>query len=362
MIRLFAAAMIVVALGALTACTRQIAGVARPSVPGPDYANAHLVWISSDEGNSVARVSFSPDGRTLVAGASAATIWDVATHRLMATLPCSGNVYGGGFVRATAFSPDSRMLAVAGACDPAPTTDGTLRLFDTSDYRLLGTLPDPGWDYLSLAFSPDGTALLAAGDLTTGTLDTGYSSNAGVSYFDPVSQRLSANVATPFDSLVDMALAPDGRTAALDVTSGDDSQSQAVQLFDVTTGQVTATLVRHESNAVAFSPDGRRVAATEYPGVVQVWDMASHAVVLTLVSRKNTAAVPFTTLTFSPDGRVITVGDYNGGLTFWDAARGRLLSTQSCDCESSVYSLTYNHDGSVLAMGTGDGRVVFFSP
>jgi WD40 repeat protein len=287
----------------------------------------------------------------------------MATHHLVATLPCSGNEYGPGTVAATAFSPDDRMLAVAGQCNPDPTIDGTLQLFDVADDRLLGTLPAPGWSYSSLAFSPDGKTLLAAGGLTTGTLDTtGYFTNAGVSYFDPVSQQMSTSVTSPFYNLVQMALSPDGRTAALVLNSGDDEQSQVVQLFDVAARQVTTTLVHHESNAVAFSADGRLVAATEYPDLAQVWNVASHAVVQTLVSTRNNAAVPFTTVAFSPDGRVIAIGDYQGGLTFWDATSGRLLSTLSCRCGSSVYSLTYNRDGSLLAMGTGDGRVVLFSP
>jgi WD40 repeat protein/tetratricopeptide (TPR) repeat protein len=99
-------------------------------------------------------VAFSPDGKLLAMASAEGNVilWNVNTGAQLQTL--SGHVNE---VWSVAFSPDGRTLA-------SGSMDATIRLWNTSTWRELVRL-DPGirFDPRSLAFSPDGDRLLAAG-------------------------------------------------------------------------------------------------------------------------------------------------------------------------------------------------------
>jgi WD40 repeat protein len=47
-----------------------------------------------------------------------------------------------------------------------------------------------------------------------------------------------------------------------------------LKIWDADTGQELLTLRGHDSNvwAVAFSPDGHRIATADHHGVIKIWD------------------------------------------------------------------------------------------
>ncbi len=109
--------------------------------------------------SQVAGVAFSPDGKTLAVASIGGTVqlWDVATGELRESLKGHSSA-----VTAVAFSPDGRTLA-------SGSVDQTVRLWNVATRRPLMQL-DPGsvgmgLEY-TLAFSPDGKHLLAAGHST----------------------------------------------------------------------------------------------------------------------------------------------------------------------------------------------------
>ena len=90
----------------------------------------------------------------------------------------------------------------------------------------------------------------------------------------------------------------------------------------------SATLVaessEHRGNvtAVAFSPDGRRVASISFGGTILVWDPANGRTLLELRSQRILKFV-----TFSQDGRLLLTGQDDGAAMVWSVADGRLIAT-----------------------------------
>jgi WD40 repeat protein len=66
-------------------------------------------------------------------------------------------------------------------------------------------------------------------------------------------------------------------------------------------------------NAVAFSPDGRLLAAADQNGAIFLWDTAAvHLIVPLPVNNKLVTAMAFT-----PDSKTLATGDQNGDLILW---------------------------------------------
>jgi WD40 repeat protein len=113
---------------------RQLAVFGR-SAPGNDFGN---------------KIAFSPDGKYLVAGGQAVTVWDAATGTEVRTLEGSP-----GDASRVAFSHDGKLLAAAG-------NDGVVVWDFASGHEVL-SYPARGNLIFGLAFSPDGSRL-AVGD------------------------------------------------------------------------------------------------------------------------------------------------------------------------------------------------------
>lgn len=110
------------------------------------------------------------------------------------------------------------------------------------------------------------------------------------------------------------------------------------------------------ARCLALSPDGRRIAAASMDPDpdVNVWDVATRQLVLTL---KGTKAVAF--LDFSPDGkRLVTAGRWN--LQIWDATTGRQLlelgEHRDDNPSDKIFSMgvRFSPDGRRIATVRGD--------
>jgi WD40 repeat protein len=101
--------------------------------------------------------------------------------------------------------------------------------------------------------------------------------------------------------------------------------SQSLQIVNISTGQVTQ---RYEcpcedQRAVAFSPDGARMAAAGRNGRIRVWTIGAGGEVRDV----DTDGRPIRSLAFSPSGRLIGAGGDGTGVRIIDAATGATRQT-----------------------------------
>ncbi len=96
------------------------------------------------------------------------------------------------------------------------------------------------------------------------------------------------------------------------------SYSSGVSIYEVATGKRVQQLTGHTGSptAVAFGPDGRRIATCAEDGTVRLWDAASGQEVLTL--RGHTDVVR--SVAFSKDGRRLVTGGWDRTVLVWDAS------------------------------------------
>ncbi|MCL2709480.1 MAG: WD40 repeat domain-containing protein [Planctomycetaceae bacterium] len=281
--------------------------------------------------------AFSPDGTKIVTASydGTARIWDVESGEELLILPGhSGHSIGCNFA---AFSPDGRIIVTQGGVGSYRLGDSrgidTVRLWDAETGNELRRLEGSSFCD-SIAFSPDGTKVVAAGWDTVfiWEVDSGK-----------VLQKIEGHTKGHTRSVLSAAFSSDSKKI---VTSGWDNTAR---IWDVETGKELKKLEGPTPELLAFggeylpvwigptvfSPCGKKVvAATATKGVpgdnaILTWDIESGKV---LQKWKMNVMNQVQTLAFSPDGKkVIAVyrclDDKRGwyDTLIWDAELGKEL-------------------------------------
>ena len=233
---------------------------------------------------------------------------------------------------AVAFSPTSRLVATG-------SQDGTVRLWNPKTRKGLGDalVPDTGAE--DLAFVDDAT-------LVTG----GYSGAALWDVSDPRSPKRLSNVHGTY-SVAALDYAPRAKVLAV---GSDFGQSGVWDVSDPTHTELVRELkTKSEIEDIAVSADGSRIAAIDQGGLY-VWGSAQGPSV-----RKG----KFTAVALSPNGDMVaTGGKGSGSILLWDVhdpSQPRHERTLPGHL-SSVESLAFNSDGSLLVSGGDDNAVLLW--
>jgi WD40 repeat protein len=358
---------------------KQLASVGSDALlRGWDAASGKEVFSLGKElhlSNSFASAAWSPDGKRLlwVAGDQMLRVCDAALGKETLAIKAHS-----GLVFTAAWSPDGRRLASAGTTKLGQT-DSEIKVWDASGgQEVLAPAAHPSWVW-ALAWSPDGKRLASAGegravrlwDTSTGKeLDRlGAPTNladapAGAAggfhlTWDAKGQRLSLATRQSFTAwdaatgkLLEMLngrLSPDGRFL---IPPGDG------RICDAHTGQLVAPLRPFAARemlssfpdgrpALAWSPDGRQIAAGGMDGTVMVWSTTPTAERMLPIGSGTAPA-------WSPDGRRIVLLDQDMAVKSWDVRTGKQTVLLPGRMSSEVWGV-WAPDGRRLATSHPDG-------
>lgn len=151
-----------------------------------------------------------------------------------------------------------------------------------------------------------------------------------------------------------VAFAPDGRTLAVSCWSKGEEVRHLIRLIDPVWGEARAVLRSHGDIAtdLAFSPDGKLLAAA-CGQFLCVWDVGgTEPIWRAKVNRRHFQAVAFT-----PDGRFLAAVRNDRSACFWGAEDRRQVATFDWEIGQLV-SLAISPDGMRAAAGSRRGKIV----
>lgn len=158
----------------------------------------------------------------------------------------------------------------------------------------------------------------------------------------------------------DIAFSADGQWLA--VASGDPGQFGKATLFKTTAdGDATEPRDLVESPdavfAVAFSPDGKKLAAAGADRAIRVFDVESGKLLLTIEDHADWIL----DLAFSPDGTKLASASRDKTSKVFDVEKKESLVTFPAHAET-VYSVAWSPDGKLIATSGGDSQIRIWNP
>jgi hypothetical protein len=154
---------------------------------------------------------------------------------------------------------------------------------------------------------------------------------------------------------------PDGRTV---VTHTED---HTLRLWDAATGKELRRWdgFRSEVTAVAFAPDGKRLAcvSADWDNRIFVHDLGSGKKIAECVGPQGWVSTPaFKSIAFSPDGKILaSAGTWRHTLDLWDPATGKHLRDVTAAPGRGAHAVAFGPDGRMPASANDtDNKVVLW--
>jgi WD40 repeat protein len=248
-------------------------------------------------------IAVSADGKWLATASGdpgqygVVTLWKLASGGPIALERQAELVETGDCVFAAAFSPDSTLLAAAGA-------DRAIRIWDLATMKLQATIEDHADWIFDVAFSPDGKQLVSA------------SRDKTCKVFDVVKKEALVTFPGHAQTVYTAAFSPDGKSIA---SGGEDNQ---IRLWDPANDGKAIRAISGFGAPVfklQFASDGKELVACSADKTIRVIDPAKGSTLRTFSGHNDWIY----TLAVAPDGKTVASGSWDGEIRLWNLADGK---------------------------------------
>jgi WD40 repeat protein/serine/threonine protein kinase len=278
--------------------------------------------------NEVKSVAFSRDDRMVASCGSDNTvrIWDLPKAKQVNLI--RGHV---GRVWCVAFAPDGKTLTSAGA-------DGTVKLWDPVGHQGRISFDTPHYVH-SLSFSPNGCQLV----LPSG--NAALLRDMGTGQVQPALFLPEWDARSPVFTSQGLLAAGFTRLPA----------KQTVIVLGPNTRQekVLSPVIEGELNCIAISSDDRLLAAAQENGL-SLWNLETGSS-RSFFHREGNQIL---SVAFSRNGRTLAAGGADGQLSLWDTVT---LEERDSDIvrrhQGAINGVAFDHDGGTLATACADSTI-----
>ncbi|MBW4486135.1 MAG: WD40 repeat domain-containing protein [Tildeniella torsiva UHER 1998/13D] len=128
-------------------------------------------------------------------------------------------------------------------------------------------------------------------------------------------------------------------------------ENGVTKIWDLAGNQVDEISINQkEVRKISLSPDGLRIAVSKSDGKLEMWDVISKKLVISIDSQQKSIL----DISISPDNQNIATVDLDGKIKIWNLSRES--STLILEKQNSSYKIKFSPDGQTVAIG-GDGKV-----
>ena len=149
------------------------------------------------------------------------------------------------------------------------------------------------------------------------------------------------------------ALSPDGKTLAMAMVTS--AMSSVFYVFDTESGKETRRFAGRRGNVeqLRYSPDGKRLVAGSYDGIVQAWQSADGKRLDLPPGPKGRVL----SLAFPPEGEIVALGMVGQNLSWWDVTAGDAGHAGAAHA-APVVALAFAPDGKTVTSASSDGMLI----